>query len=100
MLDCLQFCDKAALLIGSPNLLATLNLPSKKKANSLLGRAEGLRNDLAHSQLDLAHGTSWEKRIELVENIESLVHHSDEVVEQQARTVSSSHNDLWVAGCD
>ena len=63
LLDCLQFCDKAGLFIDNPDLMTKLNLPSKKKAKVLFGRAEKLRNDLAHSQLDLAHGTSWEKRI-------------------------------------
>lgn len=97
LLDCLQFCDKAGLLLDRPDLMTTLNLPSKKKAKVLFGRAERLRNDLAHSQLELAHGTSWEKQIELVESIEDLVHYSDEVVEQQARLQRPSHNGLWVA---
>lgn len=95
LLDCTQFCDKASLLVGKLDLITKLNLASKNKARSFFGRAERHRNDLAHSQLDLAHGTSWELIIELVEKIENAVRHSDEAIEREVSPLRGGQNDLW-----
>jgi hypothetical protein len=98
LIDCLQFCDKTSLIVKDQKLLLDLNLGSKTKARELFAAAERLRNDLAHSQLDLAHGTSWELILQCVDAIESLVHRSDQIIEEQADTVREGYRDgLWVA---
>ena len=76
-------------------MITKLNLASKNKARSFFGRAERHRNDLAHSQLDLAHGTSWEAIIELVEKIENVVRRSDEAIEQEVSPLRGGQNHLW-----
>lgn len=97
LLDCLQFCDKALLVANCPELVIKLTLTSKKKAESLFGRAERLRNALAHSQSDLAGGSSWEDLLGRVESIEAFVHRSDEVIEAQVRPVRESFSGgLWL----
>ena len=72
-------------------------LPSKNQAESLLKKAEDLRNRLAHSQQDLVEGSSWQALIELIEKLEALVHRSDDAVEQDAKSASKSVDSLWVA---
>jgi len=98
LLDCLQFCDKRDLLLARTDLRAKLGLGSKKQAESLLKKAENLRDLLAHSQQDLVQGASWQALIELIERIEALVHRSDDAVEQEAKSVRKSVDALWVAG--
>jgi hypothetical protein len=99
LLDCVQFCDKASLVISSPGMITRLGLSSKKKATSLLGRAERLRNNLAHSQLDLVQGTTWEKLIDLVEAIQALVYRSDDMIEEDVRGLRERDaEEMWVAG--
>lgn len=98
LLDCLQFCDKASLFSRSIGLISKFALGSKSMTRDLLGGAERLRNDLAHSQLDLAHGTSWERILKRVEGIEKFVHTSDQIIEQQAQRLRDGFDDgLWVA---
>lgn len=98
LLDCLQFCDKRDLLLAKNDLRAKLGLTSKGKAQSVFKDAEDLRNRLAHSQEDLVQGSSWKAQIELIEKIEELVHCSDDTVEQEAKSVRKSVDELWVAG--
>jgi hypothetical protein len=80
-------------------MITRLGLSSKKKATSLLGRAERLRNNLAHSQLDLVQGTTWEKLIDLVEAIQALVYRSDDMIEEDVRGLRERDaEEMWVAG--
>jgi hypothetical protein len=98
LLDCLQFCDKRDLVLAKSDLRTKLGLGGKKKAESVLRLAEDLRNRLAHSQHDLVQGTSWPALIEVIENLEALVHKSDDAVEQMAKSSSRNSNALWVVG--
>jgi hypothetical protein len=98
VLDCLQFCDKRELLLAKSDLRIKLGLGNKKQAESLLKKAEDLRNRLAHSQQDLVQGSSWKAQIEIIEKIEELVHRSDDAVEQEAKSVRRSVDELWVGG--
>lgn len=98
LLDCIQFCDKSTVVLSTKDLIGKLGLPAKKKAAVLFGRAERLRNKLAHSQLDLVQGTTWEKLIDLIEAIQKFVHRSDEVIEENARELRERDiGSLWVA---
>ena len=49
LLDCLQFADKNTIVLKSNNILKVLNY-SKNDLKSILGRAETLRNNIAHSR--------------------------------------------------
>jgi len=96
LVDCLQFCDRRDLVVAKTELLEKLGLDTKRQAARLLGRAERLRDRLAHSQTDLAGGSSWKKIIELVEEVEKVVQKSDECVEDDARVlVQRDHDGLW-----
>jgi hypothetical protein len=95
--ECLQFCDKRVLLAGKENLRSMLGLTSKNKANDLLEHAEDLRNRLAHSQANLAQGTSWSVLLQRVKAIETAVHASDKAVERKVSSLSHTYTDgLWV----
>jgi hypothetical protein len=96
LVECLQFCDRRDLVVGNKELRESLGLGTKNQAEKLLRDAERLRNLLAHSQQDLASGSSWEQQIDLVEAVEKAVHQSDEHVEERARLSSQPrHDGLW-----
>lgn len=48
--DCLQFSDKAQILLGVPEVREELGIPSRRKGLEQIRRIESLRNNLAHSQ--------------------------------------------------
>jgi hypothetical protein len=102
LLDCIQFCDKKNLFARRHELLLRLQLPSKNETGLLLKHAEDLRNNLAHSQLDLVIGTTWEELLKLVDRIQAFVYRSDEVVEELARFQSGdvSQDGLWTSQLD
>lgn len=50
LIDCLQFSDKAQILIDDPEELALLGFSAKTPAKRATGNLELLRNNLAHSQ--------------------------------------------------
>lgn len=69
LIDCLMLCDKGAIVRKTPELLASLGL-SKKEAKELFGRAETLRNALAHGE-DYLEGIEWPDVMDLVEKMEA-----------------------------
>jgi hypothetical protein len=98
LFDSLQFCDKSLLVTARDDLRVRMALGTKKKARTLLGKAEALRNDLAHSQQDLAKKDSWKETIGLVELIEAVVHASDSEVEKEAkRSARQDPEALWAS---
>jgi hypothetical protein len=98
LIDCLQFCDLRELLLGLKELRTTLQLRGKNKTRELLDAADELRNRLAHSQQDIVKDKSWQEMIDLIERIEGVVASSDDMLEQQARSVQPTQAALWVAG--
>lgn len=95
LLDCVQFCDLRDLLLGNKDLRDKLGFESKRKADQLLTGAEKLRDTLAHSQHDIVEGTSWQLLIGLVEQMESVLHRSDEAVEDAAKSSLKDGPSLW-----
>ena len=85
LLDCLQFCDKRDLVIAKADVRAKLGLGGKEDSGRLLRKAEDLRNILVHSQHDLVQGSSWPELIQVAENLEAVVHRSDDAVEELAK---------------
>ena len=96
LVECLQFCDRRDLVVANTGLRESLGLATKGQARDVLKSAERLRDLLAHSQQDLANGSSWEHLIDLVEVVEKLVQKSDESVEDRARRSAQQGQDgLW-----
>lgn len=79
--DCLQFCDKRDLVLESPQTRASLSLGSKTGGAAFLRAAERLRNDLAHSQHNLAERGSWAELATTVKQIETVLKASDAAIE-------------------
>ena len=80
LFDCLQFCDKRDLVLLDDSLRAQLGLGEAGDAKLRLEHAENLRNNLAHSQVDLCLGSTWTEVVGLVEWMEQVVHSSDDLV--------------------
>jgi hypothetical protein len=55
LLECLQFSDKAVILVEEPDLLVELGFRSKRAAEANLKELESLRNHIAHSQDVASH---------------------------------------------
>jgi predicted transcriptional regulator len=75
--DCLQFCDKREILKSSDEIRSLVGIESKKQVNSLLEKAERLRNNLAHAQ-DIITGF-WPEVADTVERISSLLEDMEKV---------------------
>jgi hypothetical protein len=90
LIDCLQFCDLVTIVMSDELLRKELGFDSKKKGQKALGRAERLRNDLAHSQDDLASGSDWNTRLELFEVIEATLERSEALVLREVRSPGQS----------
>lgn len=86
--DCLQFADKRDLVLTSEEIRNHLDLTTKNGANKLLRNIEKLRNKLAHSQ-DIVTGTSWEELIDVIQEVEKMIHRSDDILEKQAHYTAS-----------
>lgn len=96
LLECLQLCDKRDIARSNKELLDKLGIESKGAWDKLLKQVEEVRNTLAHSQHDLAHGSSWEEIIDLVERVETLVSRSDALVETAVQGAAGADGDgLW-----
>lgn len=95
LLDCLQFCDLRDLLLRNEALRNRLGFKSKGKGEELLKEAEKLRDRLAHSQQDIVEGISWQELIDLIDQMEALVHRSDDAVEHEAKSSKKNGPSLW-----
>jgi hypothetical protein len=96
LLECLQFCDKRDLVVAKNEIRDELGLGSKSNSESRLRGLESLRDLLAHSQLDLTEGSSWERVIGLVEWAEAAIHTSDMRIEEKARqSALAGPSTLW-----
>jgi hypothetical protein len=69
--ECLQLCDKAALLCKTGDVLRFLGFESKTKADSFFGEVENLRNSLAHAQDIITN--RWPKLADLAIELENFL---------------------------
>lgn len=101
LLDCIQFCDRCDLLLASQAACEELGIETDDQRTNLqrlLNQAEDIRNNLAHSQYDIADGASWKQVVGIVDQIESLLHESDANIEQRAQEAAEGFTDgLWTA---
>lgn len=79
LLECLQLCDKATICCRMPGVLEAWGL-SKTQATDLLGRVEGIRNQLAHAQSASGNGT-WSKVVESLERADVVAERCVELAE-------------------
>jgi len=71
LLDCLQFSDKARIIIQDPKQLEELGFKSKKIAKQLSKELESLRNNLAHSQDIVTH--DWPQIARMAKRFEKVI---------------------------
>jgi hypothetical protein len=76
LLDCLQFCDRQKLVLGSPAASAWFGITNARATGRVLRGVEDLRNRLAHAQ-DLVNGTTWEATANVVAVAEELLETSE-----------------------
>lgn len=84
LLECLQLCDKRELLLNTEDFLAMFKF-TKKKFKSLVGRAEVIRNELAHSQNSIVANMDWNKFVNTIQTTEKFLIESDHEVEKSIR---------------
>jgi CBS domain len=92
LLECLQFCDKADLIVRTDTIRAVFGDCSNNQLRELLKRAEDLRNNLAHSQSDLSDNSGWESILSDASEIEKILKRSDQSIEQ----LESTHDELLI----
>ncbi|MBN1548457.1 MAG: hypothetical protein JW902_17540 [Syntrophaceae bacterium] len=74
LLDCLQFSDRAQLLLRIPRAMEVLSqsgIPSKQAALKAIGELETLRNNIAHSQEIIPE--SWKRIVIFSSRLELLL---------------------------
>ncbi len=71
LVDCLQFSDKAKILINNPEWSAMLGFQSRSEAKRTIKELEKLRNSLAHSRKFIF--STWKLITKLVERLDKLL---------------------------
>lgn len=101
LLDCIQFCDRRDLFLASQAACKQLAIEGEEQRTNLkrlLDQAEDIRNNIAHSQYEIADGASWSQVAGIVDQIESFLHESDGKIEHRAREAAEGFKDgLWTA---
>jgi len=67
LIDCLQFSDKAGIIISDKDSLKQMGFETGKQAKKIIKELESLRNHLAHSQDIVAH--DWAQIARLVNRL-------------------------------
>ncbi len=70
LIDCLQFGDKARLMLEHPPTVAALGLESKRAGKQLVKALESLRNHLVHAQDIVSH--DWVQIIHITQRMARL----------------------------
>jgi len=71
LLDCLQFSDKAQIVVRDETLRSQAGFASRRRGDEAIKSLERLRNNLAHTQDIIAF--DWQTIVAIVENLERLV---------------------------
>jgi len=82
--ECLQFCDKAALIMSSDDLCRLFSIAGTKSGEKIFRRIQSLRDLLAHGQTNLAEDYSWEELSRVVRWMEDALEKSDADVDKAA----------------
>jgi hypothetical protein len=96
--ECLQVCDKADVVMTHDELRDLFAINSKNEGRRLFGRAEDLRDLLAHGQTSLVEGTTWEDLTKAVAWIERALEASDAKIEKLANQAGANYVEkFWSA---
>ncbi len=68
LLECLQFSDKAEILLSLDSEVAAYGFASRKEAKRVVKQLESLRNNLAHAQDIVTH--DWPQIAQMTRNLE------------------------------
>ncbi len=71
LLDCLQFSDKAQIIVRDESLRRQVGFASRHRGEEVIKILERLRNNLAHSQDIVA--LDWETIVQMSENLDRLI---------------------------
>lgn len=71
LLDCLQFSDKAQIVVRDETLRKQIGFASRRRGDEVIKNLEKLRNNLAHSQ-DIV-SLDWPTIVGLSENLETVI---------------------------
>ncbi len=71
LLDCLQFSDKAQILVRDEPLRNQIGFASRRRGEETIKSLEKLRNNLAHAQDIVA--LDWETIVNLSKNLETVI---------------------------
>ena len=71
LLDCLQFSDKAQIVVRDEQLREQIGFQSRRQAEQAIKNLEKLRNNLAHAQ-DIV-SLDWQTIVNLSENLEAVI---------------------------
>jgi hypothetical protein len=71
LLDCLQFSDKAQVVIRDEQLRTQVGFQSRRQAEQAIKNLEKLRNNLAHAQ-DIV-SLDWQTIVNLSQNLETVI---------------------------
>ncbi len=72
LLECLQFCDKGDIIVRDETLRGVLGVSSKREGKKFFGRAQKLRDRIAHAQ-DLIEGSTWPELFDLSLTLEDFL---------------------------
>jgi hypothetical protein len=71
LLDCLQFSDKAQIIVRDNELREQIGFASRRRGDEVIKDLEKLRNNLAHAQ-DIV-SLDWETIVGISENLETVI---------------------------
>ena len=72
LIDCIQFCDKADIVLKSDKLRGALGFQSKSELRAILKRLKNVRDELSHGQF-ITHGDGWSNFVSLIERTEQML---------------------------
>ena len=81
LLDCLQFSDKAKILLKNQQLRRKLGFDSRKAGIKFFKELEALRNNLAHAQQIVPSG--WDQIVDISSRLDRLLANLDDVAANQ-----------------
>ncbi len=70
-MDCLQFSDKAQIVVRNEALRSQAGFASRKRGEAVIKDLEALRNSLAHAQDIIAF--DWGVIVQLSENLDRVI---------------------------
>jgi hypothetical protein len=96
--ECLQVCDKANVVMTRDELRDLFGINSKTEGRRLFGRAQDLRDLLAHGHTSLVKGTTWEDLTKTVAWMERSLEMSDNKIEELASQAGANYVEkFWSA---